>query len=62
MLRKVKRLKKANQMDLLPDMRTTLLLSGIEEQLPENLGMDTIDPEQSPYLSKHILSHSSTFR
>ena len=62
LLRKVKHLKKSNQMDLLPDMRTSLILSGIEDQLPENLGLDIVDHEQSPYLSRHIMSHASSFR
>ena len=62
LLRKVKQLKKSNQMDLLPDMRTSLILSGIEDQLPENLGLDIVDHEQSPYLSRHIMSHASSFR
>ena len=45
-------------MDLLPDMRATLLLSGIEEHIPSSLGLDTIDHEQNPYLSRHFMSHT----
>lgn len=59
LLRKVKRLKKENKMDVLPDLRSTLLLSGIAERVPESaMSLETIDAEQTPYLGRHVMKHS----
>ena len=56
LIRKVKKLKKRNEVGLLKDIRTSLLLSGIAERLPADLNPETIDCYENPLLSRHLMT------
>ena len=62
LIRKVKKLKKRNEVGLLEDIRTSLLLSGISDRLPADLNPETIDYYENPILSRHMITHSVTHR
>lgn len=55
LLRKVRKLKQYGQLQELQDIRTTLLLSGIEEKMPTNLSVAAVDEEETPLLYRHVL-------
>ena len=63
LIRKVKKLKKRNEVGLLEDIRTSLLLSGIAERMPSDLiNPEKIDHYENPILSRHMLTHANTYR
>ena len=62
LISKVKKLKKRNEVGLLEDIRTSLLLSGISDRLPADLNPETIDYYENPILSRHMITHSVTHR
>ena len=37
----------------------TLILSGIEDEMPSGLTLNTIDAESTPHLFRHVFHHSS---
>ncbi len=50
----MRKLKEKNSVDQLDDMRTTLILSGIKEKIPESLTIEMVDEDLNPILFKHV--------
>ena len=58
LIKRVKMLKKENQLEQLGDIRTSLILSGMTTQMPPELSIETIDVDKNPILFRHVLRHS----
>ena len=61
LIKQAKMLKKRNEISLMRNMRSTIILSGIAESLPKNMTMETINHEEAPHLSRHVRKHFNTF-
>lgn len=62
LIKKVRKLKATNQVEQLNDIRTTLILSGIQEKMPENLTIEIVDEGENPHLYRHVYTQSVTHR
>jgi len=62
LIKKVRKLQANNQVEQLNDIRTTLILSGIQEKMPENLTIEIVDESENPHLYRHVFTQSVTYR